>query len=189
VGLSAAGAPPAAVILDALAAPVDPELDRAIGPGAAQRLRAELRARARRWVAALAPGLAYEATSPASALLALAGHRGPVVLVAPDVPALGPAHRAAVVGDLDAGMGLIVGSAHDAQPYLVALRDPDPELLELAGDGFEALIAAGAERGLAFSMIRHERRLAGPGDARALALDPLAPEPLVAQLGFLRPRG
>ncbi len=180
--------PLSAVVLDALAAPVDPELDRAIGPGAAQRLRAELRAVARRWVAALAPGRAFEATSPHAALLALGEGSGAVVLVAPDIPLLGPEHREAVLGDLDAGIGVIVGSAHDARPYLVAFAERDPELIELAGGGFEELMEAGTARGLALSMIRHERRLAGPGDARALALDPLAPAQITAQLGFLRPR-
>ena len=186
------GEPPAplsAVVLDALAAPQDPELDRALGPGAAQRLRAELRTRARRWVATLAPGRAYEATSPATALLAVGEGSGPVVLVAPDIPSLGPEHRDAVLGDLAAGIGIVVGSAHDGRPYLVALAARDAKLIELADSGFEALMEAGAARGLALSMIRHERRLAGPGDARALALDPLAPAPITAQLGFLRSSG
>jgi len=190
--VDAAGVAPgplSAVVLDALAAPADPDLDRALGAGAAQRLRAELRAVARRWVAAIAPGRAYEATSPATALLALGDGAGPVVLVAPDIPSLGPEHRAAVVGDLAAGVGIVVGSAHDARPYLVAFAERDPELVELAGSGFQTLMEAGAARGLALSMIRHERRLAGPGDARALALDPLAPARIIQQLGFLRPPG
>ncbi len=176
-----------AVVLDALGAPADPELDRVLGAGAAQRLRAELRGVARRWVATLAPGRAYEATSPATALLAIGEGAGPVVLVAPDVPALGLEHRDAVLGDLEAGIGLVVGSAHDARPYLVAFAERDPALVELAASGFEVLMEAGAARGLALSMIRHERRLVGPGDARAVALDPLAPAQIVAQLGFLRP--
>ncbi len=45
---------------------------------------------------------------------------------------------------------------------------------------------AAAERGLAPAMLRHERRLAGGADARALALDPLAPAALSAELGRLR---
>jgi len=185
---SSAPLEPAAVVLDALAAPPDPELERAVGPGAAQRLRAALRARARRWAAAFAPGRAYEATSAAAALLAIGAHAGALVLVAPDIPALGPGHSAAVLEDLRVGIGLIVGSAHDARPYLVALATLDPVLVELAGGGFDELLAAGTERGLALSMIRHERRLAAPGDARAVALDPLAPAEITAQLGFLRPR-
>lgn len=178
----------AAVVLDALAAPLDPGLDRAVGPGAAQRLRRELRAASRRWAAALAPGHAFEATSADAAVLALDGHPGPVVLVAPDIPALGPAHARAVLDELDAGTGLAIGTAHDGLPYLVVVAEPDPGLLGLVGGGWEALMAAASERDLELGMLRAERRLAQPADARALALDPLAPAALVAQLGNLRPR-
>ena len=66
------GAPLAAVVLDTLAAPRDPELDRVVGPGAAQRLRLELRGVARRWAALAAPDRAFEATTPGAALMALA---------------------------------------------------------------------------------------------------------------------
>ncbi len=178
----------AAVVLDALGAAPDPALDRAVGPGAAQRLRAELRAIARRWAAALAPGHAFEATSTAAAAIALDGHHGPVVLVAPDIPSLGPEHARAVLDDLAEGTALAVGSAHDALPYMVVLAAPHEELIERVGDGWEALMAVAAERGLPIAMLRPERRLASPADARALALDPLAPAGLVAQLGNLRRR-
>lgn len=177
----------AAVVLDALAAPLDPELDHAVGPGAARRLRRELRAVARRWAAALAPGHAFEATCADAAVLALEGHAGPTVLVAPDIPTLGPAHARAVLDELDAGTGLAIGRAHDGLPYLVVVAGAEPGLLALLAGGWEALTAAASERGLELAMLRAERRLARPGDARALALDPLAPAALVEQLGNLRP--
>ncbi len=179
--------PPAAVVLDALAAPRDPGLDEAVGPGAAQRLRRELRAMARRWAALAAPGRAFEATSPAAAVLALDGHDGPVVLVAPDVPSLSHEHARATFDDLREGIGVIVGSGHDARPFLVGLASADADLIELTAGPFEPLFGAALERGLTLSMIRHERRLASAGDALALALDPLAPAALVAELGWLRP--
>ena len=47
-------------------------------------------------------------------------------------------------------------------------------------------MAAAHERGLGLAAARHERRLATAADARALAIDPLAPPALVAQLGNLR---
>ncbi len=180
------GDPLAAVVLDTLAAPRDPELDRVVGPGAAQRLRLELRDVARRWVALAAPDRAFEATTPAAALMALRDHAGPVVLVAPDVPSLGPAHAELVRADLAAGAGVIVGATHDATPYLLAFAVTDPDLLELAGAPFEALMAAAHARGLDLAAARHERRLATAADALALALDPLAPAALAAQLGNLR---
>ena len=178
--------PLAAVVLDTLAAPPDPELDRVVGPGAAQRLRAELRALARRWAALTAPDRAFEATTPGAASMALRDHAGPVVLVAPDVPVLGPAHTELVRADLAAGAGVVVGATHDGTPYLLAFAVTDPELLELAGASFEALMAAAHERGLELAAARHERRLVTASDARALALDPLASPDLVAHLGNLR---
>lgn len=184
MGLSA---PPAAVVLDSLAAPLDDGLDAAVGPGAVQRLRAELRAIARRWAAGIAPGRAYEATSADAALLALEGHIGPVVLVAPDIPALSAVHAETALGDLRDGVGLVVGSGHDARPFLVAVARTDPELVALAPGPLEQLFGAAAERGLMISMVRHERRLATAADARALALDPIAPESLARSLGWLRP--
>ena len=179
--------PLAAVILDSLAAPLDPELDRVVGPGAAQRLRRELRGRARRWVAAIAPDRAFEATTPGAALMALDGHGGPVILVAPDIPVLGDAHTATVVADLGAGADLIVGATHDASAYLLAFALVDDELIELAGEGFTPLLAAASARNLSVAIARHERRLATVADARALAADPLAAPELVQQLGNLRP--
>ncbi len=178
---------PAVVVLDALAPPVDSGLDAAVGHGAAQRLRRELRAATRRWAARLAPGMAFEATTAGAALVALDGHLGPVVLVAPDVPALSDVHADATLGDLRDGIGVVVGSGHDARPFLVALAHPDPELIELSTGAFEPLFGAAIERGLSLSMIRHERRLTGAGDARALALDPLTDQALIDELGWLRP--
>ena len=185
MGLSAQ---PSAIVLDTLAAPLDPDFDAAVGLGAAPRLRRELRAIALRWAAALAPDRAFEANSPAAAMAALDGHDGPLVLVAPDIPWLAESHARAVLGDLGSGIGIVVGAGHDARPFLVGLATPDERLVELAGGPLDELFRAAAERELAMSMIRHERRLASAADARALALDPLAPPELVAQLGRLRPR-
>jgi hypothetical protein len=179
----------AAVVLDTLGAAADGDLAAAVGTATAARLRSEVRAITRRWAAALAPGRAYEATSPAAAVAAVHGHAGPVVLVAPDVPALGEEHARSIRADLAAGAGLLVGSAHDARPYLVVTGENDTALIERAGDGWEALMAAAHERGLAVAMVRHERRLASAADARALALDPLAPPALAALLAPLRDTG
>lgn len=178
--------PLAAVVLDALAADPDPQLDRAIGAGSAQRLRRELRAIARRWVAAAAPGNAFEATSAAAALMALHDHDGPVVLVAPDVPWLDALHIDVVRADLAAGAAIVFGTAHDASPYLLAFAAPERDLLELTDAPFEQLLAAVREREGGVGLARHERRLVSAADARALAADPLAPAALVAHLGRLR---
>jgi hypothetical protein len=122
----------------------------------------------------------------------LGGHRGPVLLIAPDVPGLDGELAAAVADDLAAGCDVVVGAAHDARPYLVALSSPTPEGLALAGGTLAGGVLAAVSRaqeaagrapgsGL-FGMVRSERRLASPADARALALDPLTPPDLAALL-------
>jgi hypothetical protein len=176
-------AAPAAVIVGSLAAPHDPELDALLGAAGAQRLREALAARARRWAAAVAPGQAFEATGLDAALAALRGHTGPVLLAAPDVPGLDQRLADDALADLAAGCDLALGVTHDARPFIIAAPSPDPERLAL----FDAPLAGGvltvfAERGLTFGMLRHERRLASAADARALAVDPVAPTDLAALL-------
>ena len=174
------------MIVGALGAPPDPELDRLLGADGARRLRAELAARARRWAAAVAPGNAYEAATLAAARAALHGHGGPVLLAAPDVPGLDERVASAALEDLALGCDVVVGVAHDARPYLIAIADIESELAELVEGSFGGgVLTAFAERGLTLGMVRHERRLSSAADARALAIDPLAPPELVE---LLRPR-
>jgi len=139
-------------------------------------------ARARRWVAAVAPGRAFEATSAMMAAAALREHAGPVLLVAHDVPTLGPAHAAAALEDLAEGLDVVYAPSTDGSPFLLALPTPDPELLDLLGEGFDSFAQAAAARGGGIGMLRSERRLVTPADARALAADPAAPEELVRHL-------
>jgi hypothetical protein len=144
-------------------------------------LRAELAARARRWAAAVAPGRAFEAATVDAAVAALHSHDGPALFAAPDVPALGERIARDALDDLAAGVDVAVGVAHDARPYIVAVPRVDPALLEVVEASFAGgVLTAIAQRGLIFGMLRHERRLASPADARALALDPLAPTDLAA---------
>jgi hypothetical protein len=160
-----------------------------IGADDAQRLGAALRARARRWAAAIAPDRAYEATSLHAAAAAVHGHDGPILLAAPDVPALDEAVARVALEDLAAGVDVVIGVAHDALPYLVALPRFDDDLLELAAAGFSGgILPAFGERGLTLGMLAHHRRLATPADARAFALDPLTPPDLAALLGGARGR-
>jgi hypothetical protein len=173
---------PAAVVLGSLAAPADAGLDALLGDAAASALRGELIARARRWAAAVAPDVAFEATTPGAAAAALHGHHGPVLLVSWDVPALDAGLAEAALADLAAGALATVGVATDGQAFIVGFARADPDLIELAGAGFDALVAAAQAEDAELGMLRHERRLVSPGDARALAADPLAPEDLVGHL-------
>lgn len=116
------------------------------------------------------------------AAAALRGHEGPVLLCAPDVPGLEVAHAAAALEDLAQGLDVVYAPSTDGTPFLLALPRPDPELLDLLGEGFDAFAAAATARGGGIGMLRSERRLVAPSDARALAADPVAPEALVRHL-------
>ncbi|MEN3280709.1 MAG: hypothetical protein V7607_1849, partial [Solirubrobacteraceae bacterium] len=140
--------------------------------------------------AAAAPGNAFEATTLDAARAALHGHVGPVLLAAPDVPGLDARVASAALEDLALGCDVVVGVAHDARPYVIAVPDVDSELADMVEGSFGGgVLTAFAERGLTLGMVRHERRLASAADARALAIDPLAPADLAALVrgGLLGP--
>jgi hypothetical protein len=131
----------------------------------------------------VAPGRCFEATSLGAAQAALHGHDGPVLLAAPDVPALDQRVAREALDDLAAGCDLSLGAAHDARPYILAVRRPDPGLLALVERSLDGgILGAFAEGGVTLGMLRHERRLASAGDVRALAIDPLTPADLAALL-------
>jgi hypothetical protein len=139
--------------------------------------------RARRWAAAVAPDRAFEATSVDAAAAAVHGHAGPLLLAAPDVPALDVDTAQQALADLAAGCDVVIGVAHDALPYLVAVPRPDDDLIALAAVGFAGgVLQAFSERGLTLGMLAHHRRLASAADARAFALDPLTPPDIAALL-------
>jgi hypothetical protein len=170
-------------VVEALAAPFDPGLRALVGEADAARLGEVLRARARRWAAAVAPDRAYEATSVHAAAAAVHGHAGPLLLAAPDVPALDADVARTALDDLAAGCDVVIGVAHDALPYLIGLPRLDDALLELAEAGFSGgILPVFGERGLTLGMLAHHRRLATAADARAFALDPLTPADLAALL-------
>jgi hypothetical protein len=81
----------------------------------------------------------------------------------------------------------VIGVAHDALPYLVAMPRPDDDLVELGAAGFSGgILQAFGDRGLTLGMLAPHRRLATAADARAFALDPLTPPDLGALLGAAR---
>jgi hypothetical protein len=171
-----------AVVLDALAAPRRPDLRDRLGADADDALRGALRERARAWAREAGAGLApLELAAAAELPAAVGAHDGPVVMIAPDVPALGPAHLAAARSDLAAGVLLSSAATGDGTPFLVALSRPEPELLALIGAPFNDLLAIAVRLG----MIRAERRLASLADSRALVVDPLTPPDLQALLAPL----
>jgi hypothetical protein len=177
------------LILGALAAPVDPALPAQLGASAHERLRAVLRARTLGWGRAVGGGadpLDAEVVDEVPGLLARAGHSGPIMLAAPDVPGLREDLATAALADLAAGLDLSVGPTGDGSTFFVAIARSDPALLGLVGVPFpEVAVAAGAA-GLRLGMLRSERRLVTPADGLALLADPMAPHDLTELLGPLR---
>jgi len=97
------------------------------------------------------------------------------------VPGLDDRLVAAALADLAVGCDVVLGAAHDALPYILAVPRLDHELLALVEASYrDGVLAAFAERGLVLGLLRHERRLASAADARALAIDPRAPAELAA---------
>lgn len=174
--------PPAAIVLAAFSGRRSADLGALLGEGEATALEATLALRARRWAAAVAPEVAFEATSPETAAIALGDHAGPVLLVAADVPGLHLRHAAQALDDLAAGARAVLAPANDGLPFLVALPGPDWALLDALQGGFDALVTAVGDHPGGLGMLSSERRLTSAADARALAADPQAPEELVAHL-------
>jgi hypothetical protein len=163
-------------VLDALAAPGEPSLRACLGAEADDALRQALRDHAVGWARAAGDGAEPLQVGDVAALPeALAGVRGPVVLVAPDVPALGASHLAAVRDDLAAGVLLSSAATGDGTPFLIALSAATPDLLAAAGATFNEVLAVAAAQGGELGMLRAERRLSTIADAHALLADPLTP--------------
>jgi hypothetical protein len=167
------------VVLDALAAGENGELRAALGDERFARLQAALREHTRAWARAVAGGAEpLEAARRDELPDLLAGHDGPVLLVAPDVPALSEHHAQAARDDLAAGVLVATAASGDGTPFLVVLARPEPALLAAVGEPFDVLAGAALQQGGELGMLRAERRLASPADARALRADPLAPAEL-----------
>jgi glycosyltransferase A (GT-A) superfamily protein (DUF2064 family) len=150
---------------------------------AGAELRGWLRAHAVAWARAAGDGAEPLQLAGAEALAAALGdHDGPLILVAPDVPALGAHHLDAARDDLAAGVLLSSAATGDGTPFLMVLSAVDPELLAAVGAAFSDVLGLAAARGGELGMIRAERRLSTPADARALAVDPLTPPDLRALL-------
>lgn len=123
--------------------------------------------------------------SAAAALLAPNG--AALLIVSAAFPALGSAHDRAALDDLSHGGDVTVGPAISGEWFLLALRGPQPAVVEtLAGKGADsgvALLGAAAGADLAIGMLRSERALRTAADAAALRADPLAEPALCAALG------
>lgn len=164
----------AVLVLDALAEPRDPALDPALRTAVAEGAWA--------WAQEVAGAhAARSAAAPAEAVAQL-DRPGPLLLVAPDVPRLDDDLATAALGDLAAGCVMSLAPGTEGRPYLLAFPSPAAPAVALlaASDRHrDSLLARAAGLG-EIGLLRSERRLVTPDDARALAVDPLAPAGLRA---------
>jgi hypothetical protein len=113
---------------------------------------------------------------------------GPMLVLWPDLPRLLPYHAQAVYGDLRAGADIVLGPVFDGGFYLIALARPLPRLFALSGqvwrgrDALQNVLDAVARAHLQAGVLRSERALHRPADARAALADPLLPEPIARAL-------
>ena len=113
---------------------------------------------------------------------------GPLLLAGAAVPRLGPGHAAAALADLAEGCDATFGPALAGGFYLAGLAAPHAEVLILDAQAWHgpqlltAVIARAHAHGLEVGLLRYERELLEPLDARALLADPLAPPDVVAAL-------
>jgi glycosyltransferase A (GT-A) superfamily protein (DUF2064 family) len=125
-------------------------------------------------------GIAMRLADAASRVYA--HHEGPLLAVWPDLPRLRAAHAKAALGDLAAGCDVVLGPAIDGGMYLVGIARPLPRLFGLPEQAWRSRdvmtvgIAAAREAGLEIGILRVERALHRPADARAALADPLVPE-------------
>jgi len=115
-------------------------------------------------------------------------HPGPLLVVGTDLPVLSADHARAALDDLADGCDVCFGPAFDGGYYLVALAAPQPCLFDLpsaawGGPGvLELSLQAAADAGLSLGMLRGERDLDTPADARAALADPRFPADIAAML-------
>ena len=115
-------------------------------------------------------------------------HDGPLLTVGTDLATLEPGHAAAALDDLADGIDVTFGPAFDGGYYLIGLREPHPEVFALPSEAWggprvlELSLRAAAEAGLSLGMLRGERDLDTPEDARAALADPRFPDDIAAAL-------
>lgn len=126
----------------------------------------------------------------ADAVARISAHSpGPIFIVWPDLPRLGQIHAEAARIDLADGADLVLGPVFDGGYYLISLSRPLPSLFALpeqvwrGPDSFNQVLRAATRAGLEVGVLRWERALHRPADARAALADPLLPEAVGKALG------
>jgi glycosyltransferase A (GT-A) superfamily protein (DUF2064 family) len=125
----------------------------------------------------------------ADGVVRVAGHSpGPVFVIWPDLPHFSAVHAVAARADLSAGVDVVLGPVFDGGYYMIALARPLPALFSLpeqiwrGPDSFLQVVAAAVGAGLEVGVLKVERALHGPADARAALADPLLPQTVARAL-------
>jgi len=98
---------------------------------------------------------------------------GPVLIVWPDLPHLRPTHAAAALGDLEDGADIVFGPVYGGGFYMIAIARPMPTLFNLpeqlwrGADAVTIVMAARRDGSRDVGILRPERGLCRPSDARA----------------------
>jgi glycosyltransferase A (GT-A) superfamily protein (DUF2064 family) len=189
-----------------------PGLEPMLGPDGCARLQEVLVRRAAAWAAEAAPGRALVAGDVAALVPAgtvvfpqSGGHRGerliaavqeaferagpgPLLVAGTGVPRLSAPHAAAALADLAEGCDATFGPALDGGFYLAGLAGSYAAVFTLPDEAWEegdlltGILTRARENELELGLLRYERELRGPLDARALLADPLAPADVLAVL-------
>jgi glycosyltransferase A (GT-A) superfamily protein (DUF2064 family) len=130
-------------------------------------------------------GIAGRLADASARVLARAG--GPLLIVWPDLPRFRVEHAAAALDDLDAGCDVVLGPAIDGGLYMIAIARPLPELFAMPehawrNDAMGVALSAIRDGGFEVGILRAERALHRPADARAAVADPLLPAGVAAIL-------
>ena len=185
-------------------------LEPLLGPEGCAALQEVLLRRTLGWAAAVAPGSVlvaldgaweidgFDVVAQAGAHLgerlsaaveeAFSRFGGPLLVVGTDCPRLDLRHAAAGLADIADGADASFGPAMDGGYYLVAMREPRADLFALPREewGGETVLARtlalAARSQLEVGMLRMERDLDTPADARAFLADPLTPLEIRAAL-------
>jgi rSAM/selenodomain-associated transferase 1 len=118
----------------------------------------------------------------------LGTHDGPLLVVGTDLATLSPYHARAALEDLGEGCDVCFGPAFDGGYYLIALAASQPCVFDLPAAAWggprvlELSLQAAVTAGLSLGLLRGERDLDTPADARAALADPCFPADIAAVL-------
>lgn len=133
-------------------------------------------------------------TAAASAHVYAGGER-PLLILWPDLARLAPEHAGGALDDLSAGCDVVLGPVFDGGLYMIGVSRPMPALFSLPERAWRSpevvalAVQAANQAGLEIGLLRAERALHRPSDARAALADPLLAPELRRILGRVRPGG